>query len=141
MNTRYIIIAFIMVLILAIFIVAFMGIVLKDGTPIKIKVAPSKTQETGAIEEPADSAYNIPSNTMPTYQELEDSAKRSEDRRAAYKELCAQIEKERLKRKASQKAAQQPPPDRSSAVLQDKNVTMPTIEERKEMESKGVISF
>lgn len=146
MNSRYFIIAAVILLILTIFIVAFIGIVFKESSRIGTKAAPSVVEETGIAEEITGASYSIPSNIIPTSQELADRARDDEERRAEYEELCAQIEKGRSKRKAEQKAAQQKLQDKSAEnnplpILQDKNVVSPTIEERKEMESKGIISF
>ncbi len=146
MNIRNFTIAVIIVLIFIVFMVVYMENVLKDSTPISTRATSSPAWDTGATEGGVPMSYSIPANAIPTPQELEDSAKKAEDRRTAYKELCAQIDKERLKRKAEQKDTQQNPPEMDaekdqSDVLQDKNVILPTTEERKEMESRDIISF
>jgi hypothetical protein len=74
--------------------------------------------------------YTVPVNTVPSEQEIEENIKNTERRREDIEKIRAEIENEKAK---PGKETLTPPSGKPSLV--------PTEEERKDMESKGIITY
>lgn len=151
MNIKNFGIAVIIIIAVAI-ISIFIGTIAKEKAPVSRPEIPAAPKEkTSITRAAAPVSYGMPANTIPTAQELEESIKRADKKRAEYEALKAEIDKERLKRRAEQQNTirQERAMERitegkqkeKATLSEKKEVVLPSLQKRKEMESKDIISF
>ena len=150
MNRRVsVIISFILAALIVIMVVAIAFIsTMTRGSRFS---APPEASESEEIE-PVP-GYAIPEKPVPSLQEIDESIKRSADKREAVKKVMDEIEKQKRSRnlpKAAEEqdesvaevpAAEEKKGQTVSILAEKKEVLFPTSAEVKKMRSRGIIAY
>ena len=144
-NRRIVIISLLMVIfIITVFIVYFMYIFATD----KKNIVPAPSQKSGPVNVESPQQYEIPVNAVPVVQEIEESIAKRENERKELSAIHAGFEQVKIKEaEVAPLPTETPKGPAKTDVLgaaypgEHKKVVFPTREERKDMETRGIMSF
>ena len=150
MNKRMLLIS---VFILAALIIMMIVAIFFISTLTKDSKLPAPTEGLELEEIEPVPGYAIPEKPVPSLQEIDESIKRSADKREAVKKVMDEIEKQKRSRnlpKAAEEqdesvaevpAAEEKKGQTVSILAEKKEVLFPTREEVKKMRSRGIIAY
>ncbi len=139
MNIRKTSLIFLIAIILVISILIFVRKTFIAGPP-QIP-APMMPREIGEVMTEPSTDYALPVNTTPTVREIEADIKNTEKRRQDLENKRNEIQSEKMKG-ARQLSSQEAQSSKETSSLPSREPSIaPTEEERKEIQSKGIITY